>query len=49
MIDLLEVSKQIVENFEKDMPIPTDKADWKQDAEIISLYLAALKIVERFG
>lgn len=45
---LLNLSKLIVATFEDNMPIPIHKSDWKDDAEIIALYLAALKVIERF-
>ena len=45
----LELAKQIIEEFEKYDPIPTSKDEWRNDAEFIAMYVAALKYVERFG
>jgi len=46
---MLELAKQIIEEFEKYDPIPTTKDEWKNNAEFIAMYMAALKYVERFG
>jgi hypothetical protein len=43
------LAKQIVEEFEKNYPIPTSVADWGNYAEEILLYLAAKKYLERYG
>lgn len=46
---MLELAKQVIEEFEKYDPIPTTADEWKSDAEFIAMYIAALKYVERFG
>lgn len=43
------LAKQIVEEFEKNYPIPTSVSDWGNYAEEILLYLAAKKYLERYG
>lgn len=42
------LAKEIVEEFEKNSPIPTSTSDWVNNAEEILLYLAAKKYLERF-
>ena len=39
----------IVEEFEKNPPIPTSVDDWINDAERISLYISAGKYIEAHG
>ena len=43
------LAKEIVEEFEKNYPIPTSVKEWEDEAEEILLYLAAKKYLERFG
>ena len=40
------IAQEIVEEFEKNSPIPTSVKDWEDDAELIALYLAAKKYLE---
>lgn len=35
------IARQIVEEFERNAPIPTSTKDWEDNAELITLYLAA--------
>jgi len=46
---MLQLAELIIENFERNHPIPASVEDWRGDAEIIALYLAALKYVDRYG
>ena len=43
------IAQMIIEDFEKNMPIPTSTDDWRDDAEKIMMYLAALKYMEAHG
>ena len=43
------LAKEIVEEFEKNAPIPTSVPQWNDKAEEILLYLAAKKYLERYG
>tara|TARA_R110002020_G_scaffold242484_1_gene455846 strand:+ start:264 stop:404 length:141 start_codon:yes stop_codon:yes gene_type:complete len=40
------IALEIIEEFEKNAPTPTSTKDWEEDAELISLYLAAKRYVE---
>ena len=39
----------IVEEFEKNPPIPTSTNDWINNAELIALYISAGKYIETHG
>jgi len=43
------ISQMIIEDFEKNPPIPTSTDDWRDDAEKIMMYLSALKYMEANG
>ena len=43
------IAQMIIEDFEKKPPIPTSTDDWRDDAEKIMMYLAALKYMEVHG
>ena len=44
--DFIQLSEQIVDNFEHNAPIPTCSGDWSKDSDFIMLYLAAKKVIE---
>jgi hypothetical protein len=46
---MIHFAQQIIEEFEKNYPIPTSIEDWQEESEKIMLYLAAKKYVERYG
>lgn len=41
-------AREIVEEFEKNYPIPTSIDEWERKSEEILLYLAAKKYLERY-
>ena len=43
------LAKEIIEEFEKNYPIPTSVSEWEEEAEEILLYLAAKKYLKRYG
>ena len=43
------IAQEIIEEFEKNYPIPTSIKEWNDYSEEIMLYLAAKKYVEKFG
>ena len=43
------LAKEIIEEFEKNYPIPTSVSEWEDNAEEILLYLAAKKYLKRYG
>jgi hypothetical protein len=43
------IAKEIVEEFEKNAPLPLCTSDWEYKAEEILLYLAAKKYLERYN
>lgn len=43
------IAEIIIQDFEKNPPIPTSPKDWQDDAEKIMMYLAALKYMEAHG
>ena len=43
------LAKEIVEEFEKNYPIPTSISEWENEAEEILLYLAAKKYLQRYS
>jgi hypothetical protein len=43
------IAREIVEEFEKNYPIPTSISEWERNAEEILLYLAAKKYLEKYG
>ena len=43
------LAKEIVEEFEKNYPVPTSVSEWESKAEEILLYVAAKKYLERFS
>ena len=49
LIKMEYLAKEIVEEFEKNYPIPTSVSEWENKAEEILLYLAAKKYLERYG
>jgi len=44
----IELAQIIIEDFEENPSVPTSIEDWKNDAEIIMMYLAALKYMEAY-
>jgi len=46
---MLSEAQFIVDEFELNYPIPTSVEDWDEEAELIALYLAAKKYIERHG
>lgn len=46
---MLGLAELIIEEFERNYPIPTSVEDWREGTETIALYLAALKYVDRYG
>jgi hypothetical protein len=43
------IAQIIIDDFEQNPPIPTSADDWRDDAERIMMYLAALKYTEAHG
>jgi len=46
---MLAEAEMIIEEFEKNPPIPTSTNDWRDDSEKIMMYLTALKYMEAHG
>ena len=48
-MEFLQYAEQIIEDFEKNSPMPCYPEEWEDGSEIIRLYLAALDIVRRYN
>jgi len=46
--ELKYLAEEIVEEFEKNSPIPTSKEDWENYSSEILLYLSAKKYLEQY-
>lgn len=46
---MLSQAEQIIAIFEEDDPTCYDKESFTANAEVVAMYLAALKYVERYG
>jgi|GEM_PF-6543613 hypothetical protein len=46
---MIAEAEMIIEEFEKNPPIPTSIDDWINNAEKIMMYLTALKYMEAYG
>jgi len=42
-------ARMIIENFEKNPPVPTSIDEWRDEAEEIMIYLTALKYLQAHG
>lgn len=43
---MLEAAKTIIEEFENNLPTPSNEYDWRDSSEKITLYLAAIRYVD---
>jgi hypothetical protein len=44
-----ELAKEIVIEFEKNLPVPYEVSDWEKNSEKFLLYLAAKQYLERYS